>query len=217
MRTAVRAHAPTILVTAFEPFGGSPLNPTIEILRILGTLPCALGRRVFATLPVVSGTGPTSAWAALKRALEEFAPDAVVALGESARADQLNFERVALNLLDARIPDNAGVQITDARVIDGAADAHFATIPLREMLAACASEGVAAQLSLSAGTFLCNEVMFRLLEHGTPRVSGFLHVPQLPEQAQARGGPSMEAETSARGVHAALEVLAARLATGVLA
>ena len=208
---------PLILVTSFEPFGGSALNPTIAIARALAAMPCRLGSRAYATLPVVTGTAPGSAWAAIEPILEAIRPDAVVSLGENAKADRINFERLAVNLRDARIADNAGVQLQDAPVVDGAANAHFTTLPVREMLAACESAGVAAQFSMSAGTFLCNELMFRLLEHGSPRMSGFVHVPQLPEQAAKRGGPSMDAATAAGGVHAAIEVLAARLATGVLA
>jgi len=211
-----RASRPLVLVTSFEPFGGSGVNPTTEISRLLAAMPCALGSRAFATLPVVTGESEGSAWARVAPLLDELEPDAVVALGESLRAESLLFERVAINLRDARIPDNAGMQPRDAPVVEGAPDAYFSTLPLREMLSASESAGVAAALSLSAGAFLCNELMFRLLDRATPRRTGFIHVPQLPEQAAERGGPSMEAATAARGIHAALEVLAARLATGVL-
>ena len=211
------AARPLILVTSFEPFGGSPVNPTVEIARLLASMPCELGARAFITLPVVTGTEAGSAWDRLAPLLDELAPDAVVSLGENARADRIHFERVAVNLRDARIADNAGVQLSDAPVIDGAPDAYFARLPIREMHSACEASGVAAALSLSAGTFLCNELMFRLLDGAHPALSGFIHVPQLPEQAAQRGGPSLDAATSARGIHAALEVLAARIATGVLA
>ena len=202
---------PLILVTSFEPFDGSPVNPTMEIARLLADFPCAHGSRTYVTLPVVTGESVGSAWATLLPLLEGMQPDAVVALGESAKADRVQFERVAVNLRDARIADNAGVQLCDASVIDDAPNAHFATLPLRAMLAACASVGVPAQLSLSAGTFLCNELMFRLLHRAQPAAAGFIHVPQLPIQATARGGPSMDAQTTARGVHAALEMLAQTL------
>lgn len=208
---------PLILVTSFEPFGGSDRNPTIEIARSLAAMPPSLGSRAFLTLPVVTGESDGSAWARVADRLEELSPNAVVALGENHRAECVHFERVAVNLRDARIADNAGVQLRDTPVIDGAPDAHFSTLPLREMLSACEAAGVRAQLSLSAGSFLCNELMYRLLERAEPAVCGFIHVPQLPVQAESRGGPSQDAETSARGIHAAIEVLAARLATGVLA
>lgn len=199
---------PCILVTSFEPFGGSHLNPTIEVARLLAEMPCAHGSRAYATLPVVTGISAGGAWATLLPLLESLRPDAVVALGENAKADRIHFERVAINLRDARIADNAGVQLSDTPVLDGAPNAHFATLPLRAMLAACEHAGVPAQMSLSAGTFLCNELMFRLLDSASCGTAGFVHIPQLPEQAAARGGPSMDATTTARGVHAALEMLA---------
>ena len=208
---------PLVLVTSFEPFGGSPVNPTVEIARLIAAMPCATGARIFATLPVVSGEGPGSAWAMVRRLLRRHAPDAVVALGESAKADRVVFERVAINLRDAPIADNAGQRLVDAPIAPRGPDACFATLPLRAMLAACESSGVAAQLSLSAGAFLCNETMYRLLRRrsrGGAPIAGFIHVPQLPDQAAVRGGPAMDAPTSARGVHAALEALALRLAEG---
>lgn len=211
------AARPVVLVTAFEPFGGSPVNPTIRIAELL-----ELGesiehaRLALAILPVVSGVGPGSAWATLAPILESLAPDAVVSLGESWRAERIAFERVAVNLRDSRIADNAGAELRDAAVVDGGAAAHFATLPLRAMLESCVAAGVEAELSLSAGSFLCNEIMYRALAdasaRGLARRSGFIHVPQLPEQAQLRGGPSMPAESSARGIHAALVRLAHCLA-----
>jgi len=208
---------PLILVTSFQPFGGSPVNPTMAIAQELAAMPCSVGSRAYATLPVVTGTGAGSTWAAIEPLLDELQPDAVVALGESAKADRINLERVAVNLRDARIADNSGVQLVDLPVIDGAPDARFSSLPLRDMLAACESAGVPATLSLSAGAFLCNELMFRLLERARPRACGFIHVPQLPEQAAERGGPAMDAATSARGVHAALEALARALSGRSLA
>lgn len=202
------AARPLILVTAFEPFGGSAVNPTMLIARLLEGMPCARGARAFATLPVVGGTAAGSAWAAIEPLVASHAPDAVVALGESARAESITFERVAVNLRDSRIADNAGVHAVDEPVVAGGVDALFSTLPVRVLAEACDGAGVPATLSLSAGSFLCNEVMYRLL--ADPRVAraGFIHVPQLPEQSAERGGPSMEAAHAAAGIHAALERLA---------
>lgn len=215
-RPAPAPHArPLVLVTSFEPFGGSPVNPTIAIARALEAMPHASGGRAYLTLPVVTGTGPGSAWHALVPHLAALRPDAVVSLGESAKADRINLERVAVNLRDARIADNGGTMLQDLPVIDAGPNAHFATLPVRAMLAACESSGVPAQLSLSAGSFLCNELLFRLLDHaargGERFAAGFIHVPQLPEQAAERGGPAMSAADSARGVAAAIDELARHL------
>lgn len=201
--------APLVLVTCFEPFGGSAVNPTMAIVKLLESMPCERGSRAYATLPVVGGIDRGSAWAKLAPIIESLAPDAVVALGESARADAITFERVALNLRDSRIADNAGILVVDEPVVGGGADAIFTTLPVRELSRACVEAGVPATLSLSAGSFLCNEVMYRLLDDGRIPHAGFVHVPQLPEQSYLRGGPMMEARTAAIGIHAALEQLSA--------
>jgi pyroglutamyl-peptidase len=205
------AARPLILVTAFEPFGGSHLNPTMAIVKLLESMPCAHGGRAYTTLPVVGGTAVGSAWDRVSPMIGALQPDAVVALGESAKADAITFERVAVNLRDGRIADNAGVLVVDEPVIEGGSDAIFATLPVRELARACVDAGVPSTLSLSAGSFLCNELMYRLLADDRVGRAGFIHVPQLPEQSHARGGPMMEAHTAAVGVHAALEALAARI------
>jgi pyroglutamyl-peptidase len=205
------AGRPLVLVTCFEPFGGSHVNPTMAIAKLLESMPCAHGGRAYATLPVVGGVDAGSAWDRVSPMIESLRPDAVVALGESARAETITFERIAVNLRDGRIADNAGVLVVDEPVIEGGPDAIFATLPVRELAQACVDAGVPSTLSLSAGSFLCNELMYRLLADGRIGRAGFIHVPQLPEQSYARGGPMMEARIAAAGVHAALESLAASL------
>lgn len=205
----MNAARPLILVTCFEPFGGSHVNPTMAIVKLLESMPCARGARSYAALPVVGGTGAGSAWSGIAPLLDSLKPDAVVALGESAKADAITFERVAINLRDSRIADNAGVLVVDEPVIEGAPDAIFTTLPVRALAQACIDAGVPSTLSLSAGSFLCNEIMYRLLADARVGCAGFIHVPQLPEQSYARGGPMMEARIAAAGVHAALEALAA--------
>ena len=121
---------PLILVTSFEPFGGSPVNPTMAIAQELAAMPCATGSRAYAALPVVTGTGAGSTWATVEPIVEALQPDAVVALGESAKADRINLERVAVNLRDARIADNSGVQIIDLPVIVGAPAAQVLPGPV---------------------------------------------------------------------------------------
>jgi pyroglutamyl-peptidase len=184
------AARPLILVTCFEPFGGSHVNPTMEIVRLLGSMPCGRGSRAYATLPVVGGTEPASAWARVAPIIEASMPDAVIALGESAKADAITFERIAVNLRDSRIADNAGVLVVDEPVIDGGADAIFTTLPVRELAQACLDAGVPPALSLSAGSFLCNEVMFHALDRaqreGSGMLAGFVHLPQLESQHRLR-------------------------------
>ena len=196
-----------ILVTAFEPFGGSDRNPTIEIAKSIGgSMPWI----DTAVLPVVTGVGVGSAWAALQPILHE--PwDAIVHLGESAKASMIMVERVAVNLRDSSVADNTGSMLRDVPVVDGGPAAHFATLPVRGFVEASIAVHVPAGLSLSAGTFLCNETMYRTLHAlegaGRSTVAGFVHVPQLPEQAAIRGGPSMDAECMARSIGAMLSRL----------
>ncbi len=196
-----------ILLTAFEPFGGSDRNPTIEIAKSIGgSMPWI----DTAVLPVVTGVGVGSAWAALQPILHE--PwDAIVHLGESAKASMIMVERVAVNLRDSSVADNTGSMLRDAPVIDGGPAAYFATLPVRGFVEASTAVHVPAGLSLSAGTFLCNETMYRTLHamHDVRRsaLAGFVHVPQLPEQAAVRGGPSMDAAVMARAVGAMLSRL----------
>ena len=170
-----------------------------------------------AILPVIGGQSATSARAELARAIERAQPDTVVCFGESARATHITFERLAVNLRDERIADNAGGQCCDEPVIVGAPVAYFSTLPMRAMRDACEEEGVPAILSMSAGTFTCNEILFFLLhgsgggEFASVRRAGFVHLPQLPEQAALRGGPSMSLAHLMLGVRSSLRELIAPL------
>jgi pyroglutamyl-peptidase len=211
-----------VLLSGFEPFGGSPVNPSEEVVRRIAaraadaaawTCPLDLAT---AVLPVVGGTARGSAWEHLLGAL--LAPtrpfDAVILLGEAHTRGALSVERVAVNLLDYRVPDNAGHRVVDRPVVPGAPAAHFATLPVRALKTACEAADVPCELSTSAGTFLCNETMFRLLDHaaraGAPAMAGFVHLPQLPEQRALRPthAPAMPLEVMERGVLALLRAVA---------
>lgn len=168
-----------------------------------------------AILPVIGGTGSSGARAVLADRIRELRPDVVICFGESARSTHIQFERVAINLRDERIPDNAGAQCSDIPVVEGGPTAFFSSLPVREMRDACEGEGVPALLSMSAGTFTCNEVMYALLygiaqgEFSSVSRAGFIHVPQLPEQAVQRGGPSMRLADMLLGLRPSLLALIA--------
>ena len=184
------ADALRILVTGFEPFGGSPVNPSAMAAESLvhERIPGIEVRAL--VLPVVGGTGPGSARVALDAALDSFPADAAIHFGEAHARGEVSVERVAVNLRDYRIADNSGSFAEDLPVVDGAPDARFATLPVRAIVDAVRAEGIPAGLSLSAGTYLCNEVMFHSLERSSrglaPRISGFVHVPQLEVQHALR-------------------------------
>lgn len=199
-----------ILLTGFEPFDGSDMNPSQQVSQALHEQVIAGAKILSAILPVDWQRAPE----ALTRVLEANPPDAVVCLGEASGRAAISIERVAINLLDFRIPDNSGARITDQPVISQAPAAYFSTLPVREMLEAIQQCGVPAELSLSAGTYLCNQVMYtllhRLAECKRAIPAGFIHLPSLPQQAAARGQrqPSMSLETQIQGLRAALEVIA---------
>ena len=152
--------------------------------------------------------------AALDAALAELRPVLVLALGQAAGRCDLAFERVAINLVDAGIADNDGCQPTDVPVLRGAPAAHFATLPVKAIVAALRERGVPASLSLSAGSYVCNAVFFALMDRvardaglrGTR--AGFVHLPLLPEQAahHANSPACMPLSLMADGVRGAIEV-----------
>jgi len=198
------------LVTGFEPFGGDRINPSLEALA---RLPQRLGGLAVATraLPVVYGR----ALPALREALAAVRPDIVLCTGLAGGRAELSLERVAINIDDARIPDNDGNQPIDRPVVSGAPAAYFATLPIKAAVAALREAGLPAAVSNSAGTFLCNHLFYGLMHEAAtgPRRfrGGFLHLPCLPSQAvQQPGMPSMALETIVEGIELILSVAAAR-------
>ncbi|MCL5995093.1 MAG: pyroglutamyl-peptidase I [Chloroflexi bacterium] len=199
-----------VLLTGFEPFGGSPINPSIQAARAIAEMRLEGIDLSTTLLPVDRISGPTT----LVLAVETFRPAAVLCLGQTMGRAALSIERVAINLLDFSIADNAGVTVTDEPIVPNGPAAYFATLPVRQMLAAVRDAGVPAELSLSAGTFLCNQVLYSLLHHlavnGMSIPAGFIHLPALPEQVAGRTAitPSMSLDTMIAGVSAALRSIA---------
>jgi len=190
------ARQPVALLTGFEPFGGEAENPSLEIARALDGTMIAGHRIVGSVLP----TEFARSLAVLDALLLRHRPALVLAVGQAGGRTGISLERVAINLIDARITDNAGEQPIDAAVVVGAPNAYFSTLPLKAMLQSLHAAGIAAALSQSAGTFVCNQVFFGLahrLARKRRRVrGGFIHVPYLPQQAARQGNaPSMELET----------------------
>ena len=184
------AQRPVILVTGFEPFGGSSENPSAVLAERLLASGHPDATVVGAVLPVIGGTGAGSARHLLDRLIDEHRPDAVVCLGEAHLRGEVSVERIAVNLRDYRIADNAGVSAANEPVVPGSPDAWFTTLPVDAMVAGLRAAGIPAGRSLSAGTFLCNEVMFHALDHarrgGSAMLAGFVHLPQLESQHRVR-------------------------------
>ncbi len=191
-----------ILVTGFEPFGGERVNPSAEVAHALHGRTIDGAGVIGLVLPCVFGASIDT----LRHAIDMHRPQLVLALGQAAGRDGFTLERVAINLDDARIADNAGAQPIDAPVVARGPAAHFTTLPIKAMAAALQNAGHTASVSYSAGTFVCNHVFYGL-QHALKRRrsvrSGFMHLPCLPQQA-LRGQSSMPLATMVQGVALAL-------------
>jgi pyroglutamyl-peptidase len=172
----------TILVTGFEPFGGQAINPSQEIARALDGRTVAGWRVVGGVLPCVFG----AALVELKKQLRSHAPEIVIGLGQAGGRAEITPERVAINVDDARIPDNAGAQPIDRPIVRGGPAAYWSTLPIKAIVAALRERRIPASVSQTAGTFVCNHVFYGLMHTLRTRRgvrAGFIHVPFLPEQA----------------------------------
>ncbi len=202
-----------ILVTGFEPFGGEKINPAWEAVK---ALPQSIGgvQVIKLQVPVEFGTGAQK----IINKLEEERPDIVLCVGQAGGRSKITPEFVGINWAHARIPDNAGKQPLMQRIIDDAPDAYFATLPVNTMVAAMNQENIPATVSYTAGTYVCNDVMYQVLHALAtrfPKTRGtFLHVPFATEQVaeknvQTREGshqvPSMPLEMMTLGLEVALE------------
>jgi pyroglutamyl-peptidase len=201
-----------ILLTGFVPFGEATINPSEQAARALAAAPPAGCAVRAAVLPV----SYAAAAPALAAALAAAPADILIATGLAGGRAAISVERVAINLDDAPLPDNDGARRIDTPVVPGAPAAYFASVPIKAMAAAIRAAGVPAEVSQSAGTFLCNHIFFHachLAATAYPGLRvGFLHLPYLPEQAAPlAGAPSMERATVLRGLAAAL-LAAARAA-----
>ena len=197
-----------VLVTGFEPFDGQSLNPSWEVARALHGVVMAGAQVTAVQLPCVFAL----ALPALQQALASHRPDIVLALGQAEGRCDFSVERVAINVQDARIPDNAGAQPIDVPVVAGGPAAYFSSLPIKALVAGLRAAGFPASVSQTAGTFVCNQVFYGL-QHalaGQGVHSGFMHLPLLPEQAAHWKGaslPSLPASLMVAGVQQALALL----------
>lgn len=197
---------PVVLLTGFAPFGGESVNPSWDAVRALDGERIAGHRAVARCLPVEFGASLRALWAAL----DELRPALVLCVGQAGGRAQLSLERVAINVDDARIPDNAGAQPVDTPVIAGGPAAYFTGLPIKAMLAGLRAAGVPAEISQTAGTYVCNHVFYGLMHALRERPGvrgGFVHIPYAPAQAARHpGAPSLPIETVVQGLRLALDV-----------
>lgn len=192
-----------LLITGFDPFGGETLNPSWEAVR---RLPDIVGGFKLTKLEIPTEFDRASK--TLLAAAESLRPDAILCVGQAGGRAGVTPEAVGINLREARIADNAGFQPRNVPVIPGGPAAYFATLPVREMVAAIQAADLPASLSLSAGAFVCNDVLYSVLHRyaGTDVKAGFIHVPFLPEQA-GEGVPSLPLEQIVTALTKAIEVI----------
>ena len=188
-----------LLITGFEPFGGEEINPSWEAVS---RLPDVIGEYALTKLciPVVFGK---TAEKVIERA-EMLQPDVVLCIGQAGGRNAITPEMVGINLRYASIPDNSGNQPEDEPIIQGGENAYFSTLPVRKIVAAIQDLGLPAKVSYSAGAYVCNEVIYRLLAHfeKTETRVGFIHIPYCPAQNKE---PSMPICDVVKGLIAAIE------------
>lgn len=193
---------PTLLLTGFDAFAGASLNPSWLAVRSLDGEWVAGHKLVAAQLP----TSFVESLQALKRLMQKHKPAMVICVGQAGGRSSLSIERIAININDASIADNAGAQPVDKPVVAGAPAAYFSTLPIKAMLRALQQESIPAEVSQTAGTFVCNHVFYGLMhmlvrQRSAKRTrGGFIHLPCLPEQ----GSPSMQLDTMVRGLRIAV-------------
>lgn len=192
-----------ILLTGFEPFGGDAINPSWLVAQALHGQQIGGATVHSLQLPCVFGRAITELQAALVR----HRPQLVLSLGLAAGRAEMSVERVAINVDDARIPDNAGASPIDQAVVPHAPAAYFSTLPIKAMVHEMRAAGVPAAVSQTAGTFVCNHVFYglmHLLRRRRGARGGFMHVPLLAAQARERGLPGLDIDTQCTGVQVAL-------------
>lgn len=186
----------TVLITAFEPFGGEQINPSWEAVRQLHERMLCGFQVVAKELPCAFGDALTTLYAEM----EALQPELIIAVGQAGGRADISVERVAININDARIPDNNGNQPIDEPIIPGGPAAYFSTLPIKAIVEGIREANIPASVSQTAGTYVCNHVMYgllhRLAQQDNKVRGGFIHIPYLPQQAiHHPGAPSMAAQT----------------------
>ncbi len=194
-----------ILLCAFDPFGGEEINPALEAVKLVRfegaeIEKCEVPTVFFKSVGVV-----------VER-IKKFLPDAVVMIGQAGGRDKIMPERVAINISDASICDNEGNRPQDEPVAEGAPAAYFSTLPIKAIVGELKDAGIPSAVSNSAGTFVCNHLMYGVLhyieQNSIDCVAGFVHIPYLPEQVVGKDNvPSLPLEVDVRAIERILDVV----------
>ena len=196
-----------LLITGFEPFGGETINPAYEAVKTL--------EDKIMNAEIIKKEIPTvfnKSIEVLENLIENEKPDIVICVGQAGGRYDISLERVAINIDDARIKDNEGNQPVDIKIFEDGENAYFTSLPIKRMVKKIREAGIPASISNTAGTFVCNHIMYGLLyliDKKYPNIrGGFIHVPYLPEQViSKRNMPSMSIENIRKGLRLAVEVV----------
>ena len=207
-----------LLLTAFEPYGGETVNPSLEVARALGT-------RHFPGVHVEIVELPVARFQAVEIAINRMrsaAPEFVIMLGESPSRFRITPERVAINVEDFPIPDNGGTQPQGERIVEDGPVGYFSTLPIAAIVTQLKKAHIPAAISNSAGTYLCNRLFYSVMHwlavEQLPIYAGFMHLPYLHEQTVTKlfDFPSLSSATMLEAVRIAIEVSLQECATDLL-
>ncbi len=192
-----------IIVTGFDPFGGETINPSIECVKALPEIEGV--ELIRLELPTVFKESAKR----LNEVINDVKPDAVLSVGQAGGRPGITMERIAINVDDARIPDNISQQPIDETIQTEGEAAYFTTLPIKRIVKAIREAGISAEVSNSAGTFVCNHIMYQALFAATkadkPFKAGFMHIPFIPEQTTDK--PSLSLEESTKALQIAIETI----------
>ena len=192
-----------IIVTGFDPFGGETINPSIECVKALPEIEGV--ELIRLELPTVFKESAKR----LNEVINDVKPDAVLSVGQAGGRPGITMERIAINVDDARIPDNISQQPIDETIQTEGEAAYFTTLPIKRIVKAIREAGISAEVSNSAGTFVCNHIMYQSLFAATkadkPFKAGFMHIPFIPEQTTDK--PSLPLKESTRALQIAIETI----------
>ncbi|MDO4814058.1 MAG: pyroglutamyl-peptidase I [Gemella sp.] len=195
-----------ILVTGFDPFGGEKINPSWEVVKSLPEKVKGVSIKGIQ-LPTVFGKSAE----VLFKEIDKFKPDVVVCIGQAGGRAGITPERIAINIDDARIADNGGNKPLDDVIREDGKSAYFSTLPIKAMVENMKELGIRAEVSNTAGTFVCNHIMYQVLYYVDKNYpytkAGFIHIPFLPEQVQDKDLPSMKFDDMKKGIISCLETI----------
>ena len=196
-----------ILVTGFDPVGGEPINPAIESVK---RLPDNIAGAEIIKLEIP--TVRKKSLEKIEKAINEHNPDVILSIGQAGGRFDISIERIGINLDDFRIPDNEGNQIIDEPIFPDGENSYFVKLPVKAMVQNVQKNNIPASVSYTAGTFVCNHVLYGVLylieKKYKGKKSGFIHIPFLPQQVvDKRNTPSMELNTIVKGLTAAIEAI----------